>query len=60
VVVAIPVCVGTAAGDPVEANWVGDAFHPGRLDELLIGSVKGNIGSVFMFYLLSVKIPVLI
>ena len=33
---------GTAAGDPAEANWVGDAFH--REDELLIGSVKGNIG----------------
>lgn len=33
---------GTAAGDPAEANWVGEAFH--REDELIIGSVKGNIG----------------
>ncbi|KAH7906790.1 hypothetical protein BJ138DRAFT_1071251 [Hygrophoropsis aurantiaca] len=33
---------GTAAGDPVECNWVGEAF--GRETELLIGSVKGNIG----------------
>jgi Beta-ketoacyl synthase, C-terminal domain len=33
---------GTAAGDPAEANWVGEAFR--REDELLIGSVKGNIG----------------
>ncbi|KAJ7325468.1 hypothetical protein DFH08DRAFT_787573 [Mycena albidolilacea] len=34
---------GTAAGDPVEANWVGSTFGR-RVDELLIGSVKGNIG----------------
>ncbi|TFK24574.1 hypothetical protein FA15DRAFT_756455 [Coprinopsis marcescibilis] len=33
---------GTAKGDPTEANWVG--FHFQREDELLIGSVKGNIG----------------
>ncbi|KAJ6464059.1 hypothetical protein C8R45DRAFT_1175371 [Mycena sanguinolenta] len=33
---------GTAAGDPIEANWVGSAFK--RPDELLVGSVKGNIG----------------
>ena len=33
---------GTAQGDPTEANWVGAAFR--RKDELLIGSVKGNIG----------------
>ncbi|KAF8530083.1 putative polyketide synthase [Hysterangium stoloniferum] len=33
---------GTAAGDPTEANWVGEAFQ--RDEELLIGSVKGNIG----------------
>ncbi|KIJ47810.1 hypothetical protein M422DRAFT_248376 [Sphaerobolus stellatus SS14] len=33
---------GTAAGDPTEANWVGEVFH--RDDELLLGSVKGNIG----------------
>ncbi|KAF9553112.1 hypothetical protein CPC08DRAFT_822512 [Agrocybe pediades] len=33
---------GTAAGDPTEANWVGEKFK--RDGELLIGSVKGNIG----------------
>ncbi|KIK63364.1 putative polyketide synthase [Collybiopsis luxurians FD-317 M1] len=33
---------GTAAGDPLEANWVGKKF--GREKELLIGSVKGNTG----------------
>ncbi|KAH9926041.1 uncharacterized protein B0H18DRAFT_954918 [Fomitopsis serialis] len=33
---------GTASGDPTEANWVGVQF--GRDDELLVGSVKGNIG----------------
>ncbi|KAK7062198.1 reducing polyketide synthase FUB1 [Favolaschia claudopus] len=36
---------GTAAGDPVEANWTGRAFkRDGPDGELLIGSVKGNIG----------------
>ncbi|KAJ7192839.1 thiolase-like protein [Mycena pura] len=35
---------GTAKGDPTEANWVGE--HCKRDDELLIGSVKGNIGCV--------------
>ncbi|KAG2004326.1 CurK protein, variant 2 [Coprinopsis cinerea AmutBmut pab1-1] len=33
---------GTAKGDPTEANWVGEAFQRER--ELLVGSVKGNIG----------------
>ncbi|PCH33723.1 hypothetical protein WOLCODRAFT_94052 [Wolfiporia cocos MD-104 SS10] len=33
---------GTAKGDPVEANWVGEQFK--RDDDLLVGSVKGNIG----------------
>ncbi|THH18839.1 hypothetical protein EW146_g2208 [Bondarzewia mesenterica] len=33
---------GTAAGDPIEANWVGEKFK--RSGELLVGSVKGNIG----------------
>ncbi|KAJ7656557.1 hypothetical protein B0H17DRAFT_1265163 [Mycena rosella] len=33
---------GTAKGDPTEANWVGEHFR--RSSELLIGSVKGNIG----------------
>ncbi|OBZ73412.1 putative polyketide synthase 22 [Grifola frondosa] len=33
---------GTAQGDPTEANWVGAQFK--RDDELIIGSVKGNVG----------------
>ncbi|KAJ7464985.1 putative polyketide synthase [Mycena galericulata] len=33
---------GTAVGDPIEANWAGSKFQ--RDDELLVGSVKGNIG----------------
>ncbi|KAJ7439068.1 putative polyketide synthase [Mycena galericulata] len=33
---------GTAVGDPVEANWVGTEFR--REGQLLVGSVKGNIG----------------
>ncbi|KAK7042171.1 hypothetical protein R3P38DRAFT_307459 [Favolaschia claudopus] len=33
---------GTAKGDPTEVNWVGKHFR--RSDELLVGSVKGNIG----------------
>lgn len=35
---------GTPVGDPVEANAAGELFS--RQDEVLIGSVKGNIGSV--------------
>ena len=31
-------------GDPTEANWVG--AHFARPDELLLGSVKGNVGYV--------------
>ncbi|KAF9477477.1 hypothetical protein BDN70DRAFT_994948 [Pholiota conissans] len=34
---------GTAAGDPIEANWVGEVFGQ-RQSELLVGSVKGNVG----------------
>ncbi|KAJ7628946.1 thiolase-like protein [Roridomyces roridus] len=33
---------GTAKGDPTEVNWVGQHFQ--RPEELVIGSVKGNIG----------------
>ncbi|KAJ3899904.1 polyketide synthase [Lentinula edodes] len=33
---------GTAVGDPIEANWVGEYFK--RDGPLLIGSVKGNFG----------------
>lgn len=36
--------IGTAVGDPVEANWVGEKFS--RNGSLLIGSVKGNIGYI--------------
>ncbi|KIJ29042.1 hypothetical protein M422DRAFT_269657 [Sphaerobolus stellatus SS14] len=32
----------TAAGDPTEANWVGEQFK--REGEILVGSVKRNIG----------------
>ncbi|KAG2142363.1 hypothetical protein DEU56DRAFT_979550 [Suillus clintonianus] len=34
----------TAIGDPTEANWVGENFMKNDNKELLIGSVKGNIG----------------
>ena len=34
--------LGTAQGDPTEANWIGAQFS--REDELVVGSVKGNIG----------------
>ncbi|KAG2335837.1 hypothetical protein BDR05DRAFT_920591 [Suillus weaverae] len=34
----------TAIGDPTEANWVGESFLKNDNTELLIGSVKGNIG----------------
>ncbi|KAK7044311.1 polyketide synthase [Favolaschia claudopus] len=33
---------GTTIGDPIEANWVGAHFK--KDTELLVGSVKGNIG----------------
>ncbi|KAF7330994.1 putative polyketide synthase [Mycena venus] len=33
---------GTAKGDPTEVNWVGEQFCRDR--ELIVGSVKGNIG----------------
>ena len=36
---------GTASGDPTEANWVGAEFK--RDDELVLGSVKGNVGCVY-------------
>lgn len=35
---------GTARGDPTEANWIGKTFQ--RDGEILVGSVKGNIGQV--------------
>lgn len=35
---------GTAVGDPTEANWAGEAFTKMPDEDLLIGSVKGNIG----------------
>lgn len=33
---------GTAMGDPTEANWVAKEFS--RDEELVIGSLKGNVG----------------
>ncbi|KAG1903016.1 thiolase-like protein [Suillus fuscotomentosus] len=36
--------LGTAIGDPTEANWVGESFLKNDNKELYIGSVKGNIG----------------
>ncbi|GJJ10518.1 Type I Iterative PKS [Clathrus columnatus] len=35
---------GTAAGDPTEANWVGEQFKHQDGSPLLAGSVKGNLG----------------
>ncbi|OJA18266.1 hypothetical protein AZE42_05820 [Rhizopogon vesiculosus] len=35
---------GTAVGDPTEANWVGESFLKNGNKELLIGSLKGNLG----------------
>jgi acyl transferase domain-containing protein len=43
---------GTAVGDPIEANAAGELFV--RDDEVIIGSVKGNLGRVglsFLFFL---------
>lgn len=40
--------LGTATGDPTEANWVGECFK--RDKEILVGSVKGNIGFVHYAY----------
>ncbi|KZO98150.1 hypothetical protein CALVIDRAFT_526415 [Calocera viscosa TUFC12733] len=33
---------GTSVGDPIETNAVGELFH--RKDELIVGSIKGNMG----------------
>lgn len=35
---------GTAAGDPTEANWVGKRFRKSDGEQLVCGSVKGNLG----------------
>ncbi|OTA97786.1 hypothetical protein M434DRAFT_26522 [Hypoxylon sp. CO27-5] len=37
---------GTAAGDPLEASAIGDAFRPGRdpRDPLIVGALKASIG----------------
>lgn len=35
---------GTFVGDPIEANSIGSVLNSGRDKELLIGSVKSNIG----------------
>ena len=38
--------IGTTVGDPIEANAAGEIFH--RSDDLIIGSVKGNLGFVYL------------
>lgn len=37
-------CTGTAVGDPIECNAAGPVFA--RSDEVVVGSLKGNIGYV--------------
>ena len=37
---------GTTVGDPIEANAAGEVFH--RDDDIIVGSVKGNLGYVFL------------
>jgi len=37
---------GTTVGDPIEANAAGEVFH--RSDDLVVGSVKGNLGCVYI------------
>ena len=37
---------GTTVGDPIEANAAGEVFR--RNDELIVGSVKGNLGCVYL------------
>ena len=36
--------LGTTVGDPIEANAAGEVFN--RSDDLIVGSVKGNLGHV--------------
>jgi len=36
--------VGTVAGDPEEMSTIDQIFTPGRKNQLLVGSVKSNIG----------------
>lgn len=38
----IPTTLGTTVGDPIEANAAGGIFYRG--DDLVVGSVKGNLG----------------
>ncbi|KAI4726166.1 hypothetical protein E4T49_06112 [Aureobasidium sp. EXF-10728] len=35
---------GTARGDPIEVNAIGEVFAPERKDPLLVGSIKSNLG----------------
>lgn len=37
-------CTGTAVGDPIECNAAGPVFA--RSDQVLVGSLKGNLGQV--------------
>lgn len=39
-------CTGTAVGDPIECNAAGPIFA--RSDEVVVGSLKGNIGYVLL------------
>lgn len=41
--------LGTSVGDPIEANAAGELFS--RKDDVLIGSVKGNLGLVKFAFL---------
>ena len=40
--------LGTTVGDPIEANAAGEVFH--RSDDLIVGSVKGNLGHVHLVH----------
>jgi hypothetical protein len=46
VISVISMTLGTASGDPTEANWVGESFLKSDNKELLIGGLKGNLGYV--------------
>ena len=41
---SVPATLGTTVGDPIEANAAGEIFY--RDEDLIVGSVKGNLGSV--------------
>ncbi|THZ99390.1 hypothetical protein D6C82_05211 [Aureobasidium pullulans] len=35
---------GTARGDPIELNTIGEVFASDRTDDLIVGSIKSNLG----------------